>query len=63
MSLLHTITHRSRVQDVRFVSRLKGDGELLLVAAEDKKVTIYDMSGAESTSIPIVAELVGHTNR
>ena len=48
---------------MRFVSRLKGDGELLLVAAEDKKVTIYDMSGAESTSIPIVAELVGHTNR
>lgn len=63
MELLHTVTHPSRIHDVRFCKKDSGDGELLLVAAEDKKVTVYDSSSDDSTSLPIVAELIGHQNR
>lgn len=72
MSLLHTITHGSRIQDVLFCQRVTDSAasiddddssELLLIAAEDKKVTIYDSSSKDSTSLPIVGYLVGHQNR
>lgn len=63
MTLLQTITHPSRIQDVRFVKRVGEEGELLLVAAEDKKVTVYDSENGSNTTLPILAELVGHQNR
>ncbi|KAL6309384.1 WD40-repeat-containing domain protein [Sparassis latifolia] len=63
MDLLHTIVHPSRLHDVRFCKRIVSEGEVLLVAAEDKKLSIYDIP-AEREQVPVVvAEMVGHTNR
>ena len=69
MSPLHTFDHRSRIHDVQFCERVTDENEdetgaeLLLVAAEDKKVTIYDSSGKDDTSLPVLAHFVGHENR
>lgn len=63
MELLHTITHPSRIHDIRFTKRATGEGELLLVAAEDKKVTIYDVPANADQPPSVIAELVGHENR
>lgn len=63
MALRHTITHPSRVQNLRFCNRVNGEGELLLVAAEDKKVSIYQVSEDPESPPTIIAELVGHSNR
>ncbi|EPQ56136.1 WD40 repeat-like protein [Gloeophyllum trabeum ATCC 11539] len=67
MSLLCSITHPSRVQDVKFCKiPVQGDEEreFLLVGAEDKKVSLYDIASASDKQIPaIVAEMVGHANR
>lgn len=65
MVLLHTLTHPARVQDISFCCGLPGnkEAEYLLVAAEDKKVTFYDTTGKDSTSLPIVAETAAHKNR
>jgi hypothetical protein len=63
MDHLHTINHPSRLHDVRFCKRVIGEGEVLLVAAEDKKLTIYDISN-EAEAVPtIIAVMVGHSNR
>ncbi|KAF8579944.1 WD40 repeat-like protein [Ramaria rubella] len=65
MALLHTITHTSRVHDVKFFRpvEVEGQPEFLLVAAEDKKVTVYELSSDVDIPPKIIAELVGHTNR
>ncbi|KAH8116375.1 WD40 repeat-like protein [Phellopilus nigrolimitatus] len=65
MSLTHTFTHPSRVHDVHFCSNISSESEdvFLLVAAEDKKVTIYDTSSKDSTSLRVIAEVIGHQNR
>lgn len=77
MSLLHNITHPSRLHDLKFCKNATGK-EVLLVAAEDKKVSVYDFlplpsegkdvtAGEETVNkgIPpkVVAEMVGHENR
>ena len=63
LTRLHTVIHPSRIQDVKFVQRVTGVDEVLLVAAEDKKVTVYDV-GADSKIAPKpIAEFVGHENR
>ncbi|KAH9479299.1 p21-activated protein kinase-interacting protein 1-like [Psilocybe cubensis] len=62
MDLLYTITHPSRIHDAKFCSRVDGEGELLLVAAEDRKLSIYDVP-KDSSSPKIIAHLTGHTNR
>lgn len=62
MDLLCTVTHPSRIHDVKFCSRSVGDGELLLVAAEDRKLSIYDVP-KDSSSPVLIAQMVGHTNR
>ena len=36
---------------------------MLLVGAEDKKVTVYDVSKEPNTVPTVIAEMVGHTNR
>ena len=41
MSLLHNIAHPSRLHDIKFYKRATGK-EVLLAAAEDKKVSVYD---------------------
>lgn len=62
MDLLYTITHPSRIHDAKFCSRVGGEGELLLVAAEDHKLSIYDVPKEFGTPT-IVAQMIGHTNR
>jgi protein MAK11 len=63
MKLIHTITHPSRIHDILFAKRVMGEGELLLVAAEDKKVTIYDISSDPDCPPSIISEMMGHENR
>jgi protein MAK11 len=62
MDLLYTITHRSRIHDLKFCSRVGTEGEILLVGAEDHKVSIYDIP-KESGTPTVIAEMTGHTNR
>lgn len=63
MVVLHTINHSSRIHDIRFCRRVNGDGEVLLVAAEDKKVSVYALFSDTEKPPKIVAEMVGHSNR
>ncbi|KAG9313177.1 WD40-repeat-containing domain protein [Chiua virens] len=63
MVLRHTVSHPSRIHSLRFFKRVNGDGELLLVAAEDKKVSIYQLPEDPESPPTIIAELVGHSNR
>ncbi|KAG8959750.1 hypothetical protein FRC03_007526 [Tulasnella sp. 419] len=65
MALLCQIHHPSRIQDVQFFSRPDSTLELLLVAAEDKKVSVYEADSAEEEEAHyrIIAEFVGHSNR
>lgn len=63
MTLLHTIQHPSRLHDVKFCARVLGEGEVLLAGAEDKKLSVYDISGDSSRPPKIIAQMVGHGNR
>jgi protein MAK11 len=65
MNLLHTIHHPSRLHDARFTPRVNGSGEILLVGAEDKVVSIYDIPSSTDSAEPpkIIAKLIGHSNR
>lgn len=66
MTLLHTLTSRSRLHDALLA--VIGNREMLLVACDDGKVRIYDglrNTGPDATEedLVCVAELVGHANR
>jgi protein MAK11 len=63
MTLLHTINHPSRLHDVKFYQPLNSTDEFLLVAAEDKKTTVYKFLEGLQEPPKIVAEMVGHLNR
>ncbi|KAF8892163.1 WD40-repeat-containing domain protein [Infundibulicybe gibba] len=63
MVLIHTINHPSRLHDVRFCKRPQADGEVLLAGAEDKKLTIYDVSNDPEKIPIIIAYMIGHSNR
>ncbi|KAF8517941.1 WD40 repeat-like protein [Hysterangium stoloniferum] len=65
MVLQYTITHPSRVHDIRFFVSNENDSslEFLLVAAEDKKVTVYELSANTEIAPKVIAEFVGHGNR
>ena len=64
MNLLHTITHPSRLHDVKFSPRVSGEGEILLAGAEDKRASVYEVSSDPNAPPPrIIAELVGHERR
>jgi len=63
MDLVHTIKHPSRLHDVHFCKRISGDGELLLAAAEDKHLSVYDISSDPDKAPTIIALMTGHTNR
>ena len=63
LALLHNITHPSRIQDVKFVQHPETNDEILLVGAEDKKLSVYVVP-SDTSEIPyVIAEMVGHTNR
>lgn len=72
MTLLHTIIHPSRIHDILFCHtppHLDNDsnekGELLLVGAEDRKLSVYWINPSIEAKEPpkVVAEMVGHKNR
>jgi protein MAK11 len=72
MTLLHNITHPSRLHDVKFASRPPsssggegggGGGDLLLAGAEDKKLTVYQDYPDPQTPPQVIAELIGHERR
>ena len=64
MTLLHNITHPSRLHDVKFTPRASGgEGDLLLAGAEDKKLTVYQVSSDPETPPRVIAELIGHDRR
>ncbi|KAF7345369.1 Glycosyltransferase family 39 protein [Mycena venus] len=63
MNLIHTITHPARLQDVKFCKRVNGEGDVLLAGAEDKKLSIYDVSNDPEKPPRIIAEMTGHANR
>jgi protein MAK11 len=75
MSLLQSVTHSARIHEILFCKGPK-DQDILLVAAEDKRVTIYalpmqaiahededDIAIADATTLPIIGYLSGHLNR
>jgi protein MAK11 len=63
LAAIYTLEHASRIHDVKFVQRVDGEGEVLLVAAEDKKTTVYEVHPNIHTVMHPVAYLVGHKNR
>ncbi|KAF8605791.1 WD40 repeat-like protein [Ceratobasidium sp. AG-I] len=60
MTMLDTITHPSRIHDLKFCRSAERD--ILLVAGEDKLVIAYEI-GAEEQTTKIVAKFGGHENR
>lgn len=63
LALLYTLEHASRIHDVKFVQRVDGVGEVVLVAAEDKKTTVYEVTPDSGTFLRPIAYFVGHGNR
>ncbi|THV02558.1 WD40 repeat-like protein [Dendrothele bispora CBS 962.96] len=69
MSLLHTINHPSRIQDITFCAPVGSKEEILLVGAEDKKVSVYTVpSSVDQEPDPlnppkVIAEMIGHSSR
>jgi protein MAK11 len=64
MKLQKLINHPSRLHDLRFL-RLSDGRECLLIAAEDRKVSVYSYENGdlEDTSQPPYAAFIGHSNR
>ncbi|KAL0576232.1 Protein mak11 [Marasmius crinis-equi] len=63
MTLIHTTNHPSRLHDAKFTLRVDGKGEVLLIGAEDKTVSIYDVPTDQEHPPKIIGKFVGHTNR
>lgn len=63
MTLLHILRHPSRIHDVKFSKRVNGDEDILLIAAEDKKLSVYSIPANREETPTIIAEMTGHTNR
>jgi len=65
LEILHTLEHASRIHDVKFVQRVGGGGEVVLIAAEDKKTTVYEVSSNSENDLRLrpAAYLIGHGNR
>ncbi|KAF5351306.1 hypothetical protein D9758_008013 [Tetrapyrgos nigripes] len=63
VNLIHTITHPSRIHDVKFCLRVNSKEEVLFVGAEDKKLSIYDVSTDPENPPKIIGAMVGHSNR
>jgi protein MAK11 len=63
LEVLYTLEHASRIHDVKFVQRVDREGEVVFVAAEDKKTTVYEISLDTDTVLRPIAYFVGHKNR
>lgn len=70
MTLLSSINHPARIHDIRF-SQVSLENDVLMVAAEDKRVTIYSLErlaegdpvDGPDDRISVLCYLDGHTNR
>ena len=51
------------MQDVKFVQHPGTKEDILLVGAEDKKLSIYSVPSGTSETPYVIAEMIGHTNR
>lgn len=51
------------MQDVKFVQHPGTKEEILLVGAEDKKLSVYFVPSETSETPYVIAEMVGHMNR
>lgn len=52
MTLISIIEHSARIQDIRFLPRVDDpSSEVLLVSAEDKKVSVYDAEAVDSATM------------
>ena len=60
MTMLETITHPSRIHDLKFWKSAERD--IVLVAGEDRLVIAYEI-GAEKQTTKMVAKFGGHENR
>lgn len=63
MVLRHTLSHASRIHSVRFCRWADSEAELMFVAAEDKKVSVYRFLEDPEKPPSVIAEMVGHSNR
>ncbi|KAF9269228.1 WD40 repeat-like protein [Marasmius fiardii PR-910] len=63
MTLIHTTTHPSRLHDGKFSLRADGKSEVMLIGAEDKTVSIYDVPKDQEHPPKIIGRMVGHSNR
>src|SRR4051812_19728488 len=63
MTLLHAITHPSRLHDVKFCRLPNGTDEVILAAAEDKKLSVYNIPEDKDKSPRVISEMIGHSNR
>ncbi|THH27404.1 hypothetical protein EUX98_g6782 [Antrodiella citrinella] len=63
VTLLHTVTHPSRIHDVKFYKRAEDELDLLFIAAEDKKLSIYAVSPDQEKTPAVIAEMIGHSSR
>ncbi|KAI0295403.1 WD40-repeat-containing domain protein [Multifurca ochricompacta] len=62
LATLYTLEHTSRIHDVKFAKKVDGS-EIVLVAAEDKKTTVYEVIVDTGTLLRPTAHLIGHGNR
>jgi len=60
---LTTLEHGSRTHEVKFVRRVGGGGEVLLVVGEDKRTTVYEVFPNTKTILHPVAHQVRHGNQ
>ncbi|KAJ8079558.1 Protein mak11 [Marasmius tenuissimus] len=63
MTLTHTTNHPSRLHDAKFTLCADGKTEVLLIGAEDKNVSIYDVPTDQDHPPQIIGKMVGHSNR
>jgi hypothetical protein len=63
LAILYTLEHTARIHDVKFAQRVDASGEVVLVAAEDKATTVYEVHPGANSLLRPTARFVGHGNR
>ncbi|KAK1236215.1 Protein mak11 [Marasmius sp. AFHP31] len=63
MTLTHTTNHPSRLHDAKFTLCADGKTEVLLIGAEDKNISIYNVPTDQDHPPQMIGKMVGHSNR
>lgn len=63
MALIQSIEHPSRVHDVRFSARPDGEGEVLLVAGEDKKISVYELHEISPDNVQTTSKIASDEDK